>query len=410
MDMKVGAPIASLAESPQSLGQFILSNMESLLQDWQDYAKSLFPDADLSKTTLRDHAKEILEAIAADISEPQSSQAEADKSKGLTPDNSPGLKSAGERHALARAAEQFDLEQLIGEFRAVRGSVLRRWAAQTMVGVGRSEDITRFNESIDETLAASARHYSHKADEARTVIIGVLAHDLRNPLQAALMGASYIIREPHASAKSIQAAARIKVSVTRCSQLVSDLLDYSRAKLSQGIPINLEPANMRGLCAAAVDEVESANPGRFITQIYRGELNGFWDSGRIAQLLGNLLTNALKHGHDDTPVLLTASAAGATVSVEIHNDGPSIRAESRAALFEPLYVKGGLPGHLPEGSSGLGLGLYICKEIALAHGGDIAATSEPQSGTSFTFTLPRDSRHRPLPHEVPPDNDAATRK
>jgi diguanylate cyclase (GGDEF)-like protein/PAS domain S-box-containing protein len=161
MDIPVDGSATSLGAAPRSLGFFIISNLEAILQDWEEYARSVAPAAAFNQKTLRVHAKQLLQAIAADMSRPQSLQTQEDKSKGLAPDNSPALKSAGEQHALARIAEQFDLEQLIGEFRAVRGSVLRRWAAQKMRGAGRPEEMTRFNESIDEALAASARHYTH---------------------------------------------------------------------------------------------------------------------------------------------------------------------------------------------------------------------------------------------------------
>jgi diguanylate cyclase (GGDEF)-like protein/PAS domain S-box-containing protein len=160
MGIPVGGSATSLGAAPRSLGFFIISNLEAILQDWEDYARSLAPAAAFSQKALRDHAKQLLQAVAADMSRPQSLQIQEDKSKGLAPDNSPALKNAGEQHALARIAEQFDLELLIGEFRAVRGSVLRRWAAQKMRGADRPEEMTRFNESIDEALAASARHYA----------------------------------------------------------------------------------------------------------------------------------------------------------------------------------------------------------------------------------------------------------
>jgi len=161
MDIPGDGSAASLGAAPRSLGFFIVNNLEAILQDWEEYARSVTPAAASNQETLRDHAKRLLRAIAADISRPQSLQTQEDKSKGLAPGNSPGLQSAGEQHALARIAEQFDLEQLIGEFRAVRGSVLRRWATQKMRGAGGPEEMTRFNESIDEALAASARHYAH---------------------------------------------------------------------------------------------------------------------------------------------------------------------------------------------------------------------------------------------------------
>lgn len=160
MGNPAGELATPLGADPPSLSVFIISNLEPILQDWEEYARSLAPATAFTPKTLRDHAKQLLQAIAFDISRPQSLQIQEDKSKGLAPDNSPALKSAGEQHALTRSAEQFDLEQLIGEFRAVRGSVLRRWAAETRRGPGRPEEITRFNEAIDEALAASARYYA----------------------------------------------------------------------------------------------------------------------------------------------------------------------------------------------------------------------------------------------------------
>jgi diguanylate cyclase (GGDEF)-like protein/PAS domain S-box-containing protein len=150
------------AASPASLGQFIVENMEAILGDWEEHARSMFPAADLSRKTLRDHAKQLLQAIAADISRPQSPGIQQARSKGLTPDNSPALRKAGEQHALARMSEQFDLEQIISEFRAVRGSVLQRWAAHKVGATAHPQEVSRFNEAIDEALAASARHYVHK--------------------------------------------------------------------------------------------------------------------------------------------------------------------------------------------------------------------------------------------------------
>ena len=399
MNMHVDEPATSPSAPPPSLSDFILKNTDALIQDWEDYAQSMPPAAVLSRPALRDHAQQILEAIAADIARPQSSQAQEEKSKGLIPQNSPALEIAGEQHALSRILEQFELSQLISEFRALRGSVLRRWAAtaKKQIGDDQLEELTRFNESIDETLASSIRQYSHKVDEARTVIFGVLSHDLRNPLSAALMSALFIMKYSNDSEKCIQSAARIQTSIKRCDHLVSDLLDYARAKLAHGIPMHLRGSNIRGLCSAAIAEAEASHPGRFITQSYSGDMNGIWDPERIEQLLVKLLINALKHGRADTPVLLTASCLGGTVCVDIHNDGPAIPADYLAALFEPLYMKGGVFGHLPEGLSGLGLGLYICREIAVAHGGDIVVTSDPSSGTSVKVTLPQESQPQSAP-------------
>ena len=160
MGNPAGGPATTMDLAPVSLSVFITSHLEPILQDWEEYARSRAPAADFTPNTLRDHAKQLLQAIATDISRSQSLESEKNKYKGLAPDNSPAFKSAGEQHALTSIAEPFDIEQLMGEFRALRGSVLRRWAAEKTPGIGRPDEITRFNESMDEALAASVRYYA----------------------------------------------------------------------------------------------------------------------------------------------------------------------------------------------------------------------------------------------------------
>lgn len=382
------------SRGPQTLADVIRADLPSILQEWEAFAKSLFAGRSMSKTALQDHARDILEAVAADMQQPQSAQTQKDKSKGMTPHNSPALKLAGEQHAVQRAAADFSLVDLVAEYRALRSSVLRRWAERKEGRVGLPDEITRFNEAIDEALAASIHCYAQKNDDAQTVILGVLAHDLRNPLHVALLSATYIIQDPTANVKCIQSAARIKSSIVRSNQLVSDLIDYACFKLGQGMPMTPRAGNLQSLCSNAVEEVEAAHPGRCVTQAYSGEMNGAWDSERIGQLLCNLLINALKHGPPDGEVLLTSTGTKDTVVIGVHNDGPPIPDSAQDALFVPLYLKGGLSKRLPDGSSGLGLGLYICREIANAHGGSLDMVSTAQAGTTFTLTLPRVSRAR----------------
>ena len=373
-----------------TLAGFILENIEPILRDWESFARTLFPREDANKISLRDHAKDMLIAVVADMREPQTLTEQADKSKGLTPDNSPSLKTAGEQHAIQRAKEQFDWEQLVGEFRAIRASVLRRWSQACPIGAGRIEEITRFNEAIDEALASSVRCYAGKLDEARNVIIGVLAHDLRTPLHSANLSASYILQSNHVDEKCTTAAARVLRSISKMGVLIADLLDYARVRLSHGIPITPIASDLKILCSDTVDEVESAHPGRIIKKTFVGDLSGKWDPSRVSQLVTNLMTNALHHGSPHGVVSLQASGTEQRVSIEVHNEGSPIPIASRAALFEPLYQIPSEPSEQSRaGSSGLRLGLYITRQIAIAHGGDISVTSSPEAGTCFRVDLPR---------------------
>jgi signal transduction histidine kinase len=388
----------NLDHAEETLAAFILRNMEPILADWESFARSQFPQGYSSKTRLRDHAKDMLLAVVEDMREPQTPMDQEDKSKGLLPNNSPSLKAAGEQHAVQRAKEQFDWEQLIGEFRAMRASVLRHWSKACPTGTGRIEEISRFNEAVDEVLASSVRCYAGKLEEARDVIIGVLAHDLRSPLHAAKLSASYILQSDSVDAKCATAAARVVRSVSKMGTLIADLLDYARVRLAHGIPIARQACDLQVLCSDSVDEVESAHPGRTIKKAFSGDLTGNWDPSRIGQLGTNLLNNALTHGYPHSEVLITATAAATAVSIEVFNEGAPIPSASSAVLFEPLHRMPFDPlEQASDGSSGLRLGLYITRQIAIAHGGTISVTSSAELGTRFKVDLPRVGRTADAP-------------
>jgi signal transduction histidine kinase len=179
---------------PPGLGEFIEGNLESILQEWEAFARSLMPLANLDRKVLRDHAEEMLRAVVKDMCVPQSEQERADKAKGLRPDAMPQLTGAAQLHAASRFGCQFTMDQLIAEYRAIRASVLRQWAASRAKIDEGVEDLTRFNEAVDQALSASVTRYTVKLDESRAMILGVLAHDLRNPLNVLSVGLQYILR------------------------------------------------------------------------------------------------------------------------------------------------------------------------------------------------------------------------
>ena len=370
-----------------SLADFISSNLEPILQEWEDFAQSLVPLAGLDRKALRDHAESMLVAVVTNMGAPQSEAERSRKGKGN--DQADGLTDAAESHAVARLGDNFTLVQLMAEFRAIRASVLRQWARVRPDEGADVEDIMRFNEAIDQAITASIERYSSDLDASRAVILGILAHDLRNPLNAISLGMQYILRTESADAPTMKAAVRAQQSVQRMNALVRDLLDFTRARLGSGLPVHAEPLDMRNLTQRTIEEVEAAHPGRKIRLETSGELPGEWDSGRIAQLIVNLVTNALHHGTADGEVRVTLTGDEAHVVLKIHNMGPAIPASVRQSIFEPLNRammnrRGG-----PAESSGLGLGLYIAHEIAIAHQGTLEVESTESAGTTFTTRLPR---------------------
>jgi signal transduction histidine kinase len=382
----------SARAAAQKLPDFIEKNREAILQEWDSFAQSLDFERTMSPETQRDHAEQMLDAIAEDMRTTESLVEKELKGKGLSPDNSPALKTAGHEHAIARLAEQFSLSELVSEFRAIRASVLRLWARQNPNAAEHLNDIVRFNESLDEILAASSQSYSTKINEARNVIIGILAHDLRNPINSVMLGARHLLQSKSTESNDIKSVARIQRAASRMSELVSNLLDYARTSLGDSIPVFPAPVTMSPICSRAVEEVEAAYPGRHISLVCPQDVEGSWDSSRLIQLLTNLLVNAIQHGAASGVVSVTVSPRVDSVVLEVHNEGEPISAGSLGALFHPLYRRASVDDgtHKAE-SSGLGLGLFIASEIARSHGGDIKVVSTREGGTLFSVELPKSS-------------------
>ena len=172
------------------LADFILRDMESILANWEAFATTRLPAA-ASMTTLelRDHAQQILEAVAADLSVPQSREAQAAKSMGLAAAPFPARETAAQTHAVLRAKSGYDIEQLTSEYRALRASVLSLWMDACLPAEPQLQDVIRFNEAIDQALAESVGHFSAQVDQARNLLLGMLGHDMRSPLQTVQMTA-----------------------------------------------------------------------------------------------------------------------------------------------------------------------------------------------------------------------------
>jgi signal transduction histidine kinase len=369
------------------LADFILRDMEPILAAWEAFAAVQLPAAqDMDTLALRDHAREILQAVSKDISTSQSREAEIAKSFGQAPLLMGAPETAAQTHALLRARSGFDVNQLFAEYRALRASVLRLWRDDAPPESTLLDDMTRFNEAIDQAVAESVAFFNAEIEQARNLFLGMLGHDLRNPLQTIQMTASYLAAL-NADTKITEASARLINSGQHMQALLDDLLDYSRTKF--GLGINIAPSNvdLNQLCASSLDQLRAANPGRKIYQEVQGDTCGSWDSQRLQQLLGNLVRNAIKYGAPDAPVYVGLNGEAAGVVLEVRNSGPAIEPSDLDQIFNPLK-RGSNKGHQPDTDGSLGLGLYIVREIAKGHGGSIEVRSD-QTETVFAVRLPR---------------------
>lgn len=215
------------------------------------------------------------------------------------------------------------------------------------------------------------------------LVVGIVSHDLRNPLQAISMSTALLERRGDLPAESLQAVARIKSSSQRAVRLIRDLLDFTQARTGGGIPVHPQPVDLVALAKTAVEEVSLAHPTREIGLQSVPTLSAEVDADRMAQVLSNLLSNALTYGAAGTKVDVLLRREDASAVIEVRNSGQLIAPEHMSVLFEPMR-------RLPKDArraGNIGLGLYIVDSIVRAHRGCVEVESV-EGCTRFTVRLP----------------------
>ena len=237
--------------------------------------------------------------------------------------------------------------------------------------------LTRLHEGMDRGIGEAVRRYADRREEVRDLFIGILGHDLRDPLTSIQIIARVLGREPTLR----EHAERIEQACARMQRLVGDVLDFARGHLGGGIPALPAPADMGQLCQSAADEIAAAHPQRPLTVDLQGDLHGDFDRDRVVQAIENLLSNAVHHGTGPIELAARETADGSAIVTSVTSHGPPIPAGLLAHIFDPFAR-----GHTTRG--GLGLGLYIVQQIAQAHGASCEVRSSAK-GTTFAIRWPR---------------------
>lgn len=370
---------------------FIKDNLDTIVAAWEAFARTLPSAQTMSTLALRDHSREILLAVAADMESGQSDRERAAQSMGSV--QAPGsTETAAAEHGALRQMAGFDLVQLFAEFRALRASVLELWHRTEGASAGRSsiDEVIRFNEGIDKALAESVERYSGEVAASRDMFLAVLGHDLRGPLAAIDMSTLMLAKSELPDAARQQAAARIKRASREMNRLITDLLEYTRTRLGAGIPIARTLCDLGPVCEESLEAIRAGYPEQQFVHQMSGDLNIHADAPRIQQALSNLLNNAVQHGDRLAPVMLSAEGGVDAIVLKIANAGDPIPADALHAIFEPLVQALSASSQTHERSkTSLGLGLFIVREIVLGHGGTITVQSSVEMGTVFTIRLPR---------------------
>lgn len=380
------------------LADFILAHREAILAEWETFARSCAPaSGTMDVAALRDHAAQMLDAIAADLAQPQSMREQSEKAQGRAPAAPAGARAtAAEEHGAGRAESGFTVVQMVAEYRALRASVIRLWTReQGQLGPEDISDVTRFNEAIDQSLTESVARFNQDIEKAKETFLAILGHDLRTPLGAIGTSAKFMLEtgeleEPHRTL-----AVRIVGSARRTLAMVGDLLDFTRSHLGGGIPIEPTDTSIGRVVHEVVDEISAAHPTRKIRVETRGEMRGRWDGARLSQAIANLVGNAVQHGAEGTTVTVLVSGDEREAMVAVHNRGTVIPSERLDGIFNPMRARERPKKARAAGPTGsLGLGLYIAERIVCAHGGRLDVESSEERGTTFTVHLPRQAPRR----------------
>lgn len=358
------------------VARFIAKNREQITEVWHARVAKLPDLATLPPSVVVDHLPEFLLELSRWIA-------------GDTEASQRAYVLLVQGHALTRLGHGVGLDTLLAEYQVLRELILEHVLDEAHDD---KRGIIALDRAFDLAFAEAVRRFTMHRDEVRERFVGILGHDLRNPLMALTLAAETILETPCSQSGHARLAAAIRKGGERMSRMNSDLVDFALGQLGGGIPALPQTCDMADICREAVDEMRATHPDRDIKLDTTGHLAGSWDRDRVIQVISNLVANALLHGEDPIRARAYESDDRQFVITEVTNEGAPIPAELIGGLFDP-FRRG---ARAKKG--GLGLGLYIVQQIALAHGArvDVESTAD---GTTFRIAWPR----APLDEVARPD-------
>ncbi len=362
------------------LAEVLRARRTEILDAWQRTVQSdaaIRPN-NVSAPHLRDHVPDLLDALI-DALEHRGEGERAAAAHALS------AKLLPYSHATERIVEGYSLGGVLRELAHLRTQILdAMWNStqHTAADVPALDELEFLHGALDECMTVSAVEMERASRAERERIVGVLGHDLRTPLNAVKMAGSLIARgllpEQH-----MAFARKIVTAADRMNRMIADLLDFAAAR-SGGLKIERKPCDLRTVCQQVVDELRLAHGDRVIAFEATGDARGEWDEERIAQVVSNLGTNAIKYSEPESTIDIHLRGEDISVDIAVHNVGEPISDEEQRELFAPFKR-----GRKQSPMEGLGLGLFIAREMVRAHGGHIDLESERARGTTFTAHLPR---------------------
>lgn len=376
------------------LSDFIRTHSEEIAKEWEAFARTCSPAAaKMNVDQLRDHILPLLRFVADDMDAPQTDFEQSEKAQGRQP-LATAEASEAEKHAALRIIDGFTVDQVIGEFRALRASILRLWIKHRSADIQADPtQITRFNESIDQTLGESVRRHGHLETQAREhstsrdAFLATLSHELRGPLAAIVNGVHIVQALGATNANLAPVAAMMSRQAQHLRRLLDDLLDLARISRNR-LSISCVPTDIRQCVQDAVDaNCEGLTQGTHILKVDIPEapLVGQIDCTRVVQVISILLNNAVKYSPAGSRIDVSLIRENEYALISVRDEGIGIAAEMLPRIFDAFYVtnENNLVKH------GLGIGLWLARRLVEMHAGTILAKSEgPTRGAEFCAAIP----------------------
>lgn len=367
---------------------FIKNNQKDITTEWVKYAQDNIEDIKaLQLEEVEDHIEEMLARIVENMESHDTDAEQEVKSKG-NEDMPHGETKAANSHGKQRVDVGFDLVELSSEFRALRASVLRLWEEKRKTEKLETDfqDMIRFNEAIDELWMDSLKQFQHKVKESRNWFMGILAHDLRNPLSAISGIQSLLSSSTNLLEEDQYLLELLGTSVKRMKELIDNLLELTNLRLGSGMNITKSTIDLTKHTEKIVQEVRLGYPETELVLKSSGPIQGEWDIMRLDQMMTNLIANALKHGRRGSPVTISVSAKDSEAFFNVHNEGSPVPDRIKKMISSGLFTK--TEGD-PTKKDSYGLGLYIVKAIVDGHNGQLEVKSNEKEGTTFKVILPK---------------------
>jgi signal transduction histidine kinase len=357
-----------------TVSDLLRSQQKRIAERWEQEVRADLPAlAKMTRPVLYDHLAEFLDGLAAWI-DGDSELAETAFAK------------LAEGHALQRLGYGVGLETLTREYSKLRAVLMRVLLGVPPTDEAR-EDMLSLHEGMDRAINEAMHRYATRREEVRERFVAILGHDLRDPLSTVVISANVLAANPTLKPEHRVVASRIVRACDRMQRMISDVLDFARGHLGSGIPANPTLNDMGEICRAAADEITGANPQREIKVDVQGDLRGAFDRDRVHQAMTNLISNAIQHSEAGIEVRVYETEDRHAVVTEVTSHGDVIPDDLLGRLFDP-FAQGDIAG--PR--RGLGLGLFIVQQIAIAHGGLCDVRSD-KKGTTFSIRWPRMPGH-----------------